>query len=406
MLKKLAVLILAALQLLVQPAPVAAAAGSGTLFAVFGETHVVKLDPATGSMTTLADLTDPTLQFGNTLLDLVSDAANHRLYTEQVRFNFDPTQFPPIVETYQLVTIDTRTGVFTVSPDMPQRVGLAFDPSTGELFGLNLNCCPFQVFKVDTTSGGETLLATIDGSSRLSSMAVAPGQHTIYIAQATPGVFPPTGFLLSIDTVTGAITVGPALARGVVNLAFDSSTGMLYGKTFSIPAAQVVSISPSTGAETTIGSFNLGFGGNSLTVDLSTHTIYLMEDILEAFGFFQEVGAVDPTAGTISLSPKIPLTGYIRSLAFEGVVASPAKLRADVLAAIASGAIDNAGVGNALVSQLNAAEAARARGQCASAASIYGSFVNLLNAQSGVHVAAATASQLVGEAQIVMANCP
>jgi hypothetical protein len=198
--------------------PLAAhAAGTGTLFAVFGETHVVKLDPATGAMTTLADLTDPTLQFGSALLDLVSDSAHHLLYSEQVRFNFDPNQSPPFFETYQLVTIDTQTGSFTIGPDMPQRLDLAFDTSTGELFGLPLNCCPFegpfQVFKIDTTTGAETVVATIDGTSQLSSMAVAPGHHTIYVAQATPGVFPPAGTLLAIDTVTGVITTGPALDR-------------------------------------------------------------------------------------------------------------------------------------------------------------------------------------------------
>jgi hypothetical protein len=167
-----------------------------------------------------------------------------------------------------------------------------------------------------------------------------------------------------------------------------------------------VSISTSTGAESVIGSFNLGFGGNSLTIDPSTHTIYLMEDILEALGFFQEIGAVNPTSGAITLSPKIPLTGYIRSLAFEAVAVTPAQLRADLQAAVASGAIDSAGVANALLAELNAAAAAQARGQCGAAASIYGAFVNDLNALSGKHVAAATASQLAGEAGAVMASCP
>jgi len=390
---------------LVSPVP-AAASGTGTLFAVSGETHVVKLDPATGNMTQLADLTDPSLQFGSTLLDLVSDSAHHLLYTQQVRFNFDPNQFPPIFETYQLVTIDTRTGAFTVSADMGgTRLGLAFDPSTSQLFGLT-QCCPAQVVKVDPATGAETPFVTIAGDTQLSSMAIAPGLHVIYVVQRTPGVFPATGTLLSIDIVTGAITVGPALSRGILLLAYDTSSGSLYGKTFSIPSQQIVLISPSTGVETTIGNFNLGFGGNSLAIDPSTHTIYVMEDDLEAFGFFQLVGTVNPQAGTISLSPKIPLNGYIRSFAFEAVVVTPAQLRSDLQAAIAAGAIDNPGVGAALLAELNAAEAARARGQCSTAANLYAAFVSDLTAQSGKHVAASTASQLAGEAQAVSANCP
>src|SRR4051794_17893585 len=104
--KPAALLVAVAIALLaaaVQPVT-AAASNSGKLFAVFGETRIVSLDAATGAMTTLADLTDPTLQFGNTIGDLVSDAAHHRLFGQQVKFNFEPDQNPPFFETYQLVT--------------------------------------------------------------------------------------------------------------------------------------------------------------------------------------------------------------------------------------------------------------------------------------------------------------
>src|SRR6185295_17950659 len=111
-----------------------------------------------------------------------------------------------------------------------------------------------------------------------------------YIVQRTPNVFPPTGTLLAIDTVTGAITTGPALGRGVFNLAYDTSSGTLYGKTFTCCGpAQLLRINTTTGVETAVGSFDVGFMGNSLTIDPSTHRIFFMEDELEAFGFFQQV---------------------------------------------------------------------------------------------------------------------
>jgi hypothetical protein len=77
-----------------------------------------------------------------------------------------------------------------------------------------------------------------------------------------------------------------------------------------------------------------------------------------------------------------------------------------VNSAAASGAIDNAGVATALIAQLDAAAAARANGQCTTAANIYSAFINAVTAQSGTHISAATAAQLVSEAQFLIANCP
>lgn len=388
----------------IQPAAASASDG-GTLFAVFGETQIVALDPSTGSMTTLADLTDPSVQFGNTISDLVSDSAHHRLLGEQTRFNFDPNRDPAFFETDQIVSVDTRSGAVTISPDVPQRLILAFDSSTGTLFGLTSACCPYQVFKIDPGTGAETLLASIAGDAQISTMAVAPALHVIYIVQRTPNVFPPTGTLLAIDTVSGAISTGPALDRGIVNLAYDSSSGTLYGKTFTCcGAAQLLRINTNTGAETALGSFNVGFMGNSLTIDPSTHRIFFMEDELEAFGFFQQVGTVDPRAGTLALSPQIPMTGYIRSLAFAAVVVTADAVIAELNAAIASGAITNGGIATALLSELNAGKAAQARGQCTAALGLYRAFVNEVTAQSGKSISAATAAQLAADAQAV--TCP
>jgi hypothetical protein len=389
----------------IQPSAASASAG-GTLFAVFGETQIVALDPTTGGMTTVADLTDPSLQFGSTIDNLVSDAAHHRLFGDQVRFNFDPDRVPAFFETYQIVTVDTQTGAFTTSPDMPQRLNLAFDSSTGVLFGLTTECCPFQVFRVDSETGGEALLATIAGETQVSNLAIAPALHVLYVAQRTPDVFPATSTLLAIDTATGAITTGPPLDRGIFLLAYESSSSTLYGKTFSIPSQQVVSITTATGTETPIGAFDLGFGGNSLTINPSTHTIYVMKDDLGAFGFNQFVGAIDAESGAVAFSPAIPLTGYIRSLAFEAVVVTPAQLLADLQAAIVAGDVNNAGVAAALRAQLQAAQAARDRGQCAMAANLYEAFISTVTAQAGNHVSGTAASHLISEAKAVSASCP
>jgi hypothetical protein len=52
------------------------------------------------------------------------------------------------------------------------------------------------------------------------------------------------------------------------------------------------------------------------------------------------------------------------------------------------------------------AAAARAIGDCATASSIYQTFINELKAQSGKKVDAATAEILIADAQYLMTHCP
>ena len=101
-------------------------------------------------------------------------------------------------------------------------------------------------------------------------------------------------------------------------------------------------------------------------------------------------------------------TEFIGSFAFlpAPVSITADSIKADVKSALASGAINNDGVASSLLAELNAASAAQSRGQCATAAVLYTSFINDVNAQSGKHIAAATAAQLVSEAQFLIANCP
>jgi hypothetical protein len=85
---------------------------------------------------------------------------------------------------------------------------------------------------------------------------------------------------------------------------------------------------------------------------------------------------------------------------------TPESIKADVRSARASGAIDNPRLANALLAILDAAAYARSTGKCSTAAHIYTAFVYVVSAQSSKHIAAATATQLVSEAQFLIANCP
>jgi hypothetical protein len=276
---------------------------------------------------------------------------------------------------------------------------LVFDPSSQSLFA-QTNMYPFQVVRVDPASGAQTHIADIPGLQPLF-MTVAPN-HTIYIPIEDFSVWPPVDRIATIDTSTGAISQ-QLLATGIFALVYDSSSGALYGKTFCCPA-RIVKVDPTTGAETTVAS-NLGLG-SGITIDPSSHDIYMTADEY-GVSFVQFIQTVDLATGAISKSSgTLPANQYVGALAFEGVAITPDSIISDVHGAVASGAIDNAGVAISLLAKLNAAKAARAGGDCATAASVYQAFINEVNAQSGQHVAAATAAQLVSEAQFLVANCP
>jgi hypothetical protein len=88
------------------------------------------------------------------------------------------------------------------------------------------------------------------------------------------------------------------------------------------------------------------------------------------------------------------------------IIVTPASIEGDVTEFLAAGAIKNAGLANSLLATLNAAAAARARGQCSTAANLYQSFINALQAQSGKGVDATAAAIMIADAQYLITHCP
>ncbi len=397
---------LAALPALFQPLPVAASA-TGTLFGIdIRRPAVVSIDPSTGALTPLADLSLPPGQLFPGFSDsMVDDPASHRLFLVRVVFDF--SQFPPTI-TDQLITVDSRTGALTVSPGLAHPVtALAFDTSTGTLLGFTGDCCPNQIVSIDPVTGTFTHIADVIGNS-FSFMAFSPSTHSLYINSesfAAPPPNPPINTLLTVNTQTGLVTSSPPLARGVSSLAFDTSLGALFGVTFFPP--QFVRIDPTTGAETSLGSYNFGFFGEPATaLDPATHTFFKVQDMFDdpVQGPIAHIASINDQTGAGVLGGT---TGTnLAAIAFEPVLITPESIKADVRTALASGAITNPDFAGALLAQLSAAETARSRGQCTTAANIYNAFINTLKAQSGNQVAATTASQLISEAKFLIANCP
>jgi hypothetical protein len=397
-----AVFSVALVQLALQPVPAAAATNTGTLFGMNG-TAVYKIDTTTGALTAFAPLPQPPpTQFLPSFNGLASDPIGHRLFTVRSSVSTDfSTQF------YDLVTIDTQTAAVSVSPDMAQGAPeLAYDTSSKALFGVTNFCCPFQLVRIDPVTGVQTHIADLPGVQE-SNLAVAPSKHAIHTISESfvLGQFQPVLNVIAVDESTGAITASPALATGAFQVAYDTSTGTLFAKSFCCPG-NLLKVDPSTGAETTVSTTDLGLG-SGFAMDSASHNIYMTQDVFDAFGFFQVLQSINDQSGAVSVASTQFTAGvFLQYLAFEGVAITPGSIETDVNTARASGAIDNAGVATALVAQLNAAAAARAHGQCTTAANIYSAFINTATAQRGAHIAAATASQLISEAQFLIANCP
>jgi len=94
-----------------------------------------------------------------------------------------------------------------------------------------------------------------------------------------------------------------------------------------------------------------------------------------------------------------------QSVTFQ-IVVTPDSIKADVNQFLSSGAIKNAGLANSLLAKLDAAAAARARGQCNVAANIYQAFIHEVAAQSGKGIDAVAAAILIADAQYLIAHCP
>ncbi len=390
---------------LFQPLP-AAASSTGTLFGIdIRRPAVVKIDSSSGALSPLANLSLPSGQPAPGFSDsMVDDPATHRLFLVRVVFDF--SAFPPTI-TDQLVTVNSQTGALTVSPGLAHPVtSLAFDTSTGTLLGFTGDCCPNQIVSINPTTGVLTHIADVIGNS-FSFMAFSPSAHSLYLDSesfALPPPNPPTNVMLTVNTQTGAVTSSPPLSIGVNSLAFDTSLGALFGVTFFPP--HFVRVDPATGAETGLGSYDFGFFLEPGTaIDPATHTFFKVQDVFDPIqGPIAHIASINDQTGAGVLGGT---TGTnLAAIAFEPVLITAESIKADVRSALASGAITSAGLAASLLAELTAAADARSRGQCAVAANLYNAFISELQAQSGNLVAAATANQLITEAQFVIANCP
>lgn len=412
---------LALLPLLIQPAA-ATSSPTGTLFAITQSENLVKVDPASGFLTLLNGLF-PNCSGGCPLdsqsFELASDPVDHRLYA--IRINSFSFSFPPVF-TQELLTIDSQSGQVLSNPQFTRNApgDLAFDTSTHTLFGFTGT----EIVKVDPGTATLTHFASVGAGfgAFVYQMTLSSSAHKIFLSQedmSLPAPSNPTT-IFTIDTTNGAVSPGLVLDTSVRWVVADGAN--LFGITDN--ALNLVGINLTTGATTFVA--NVGFILNSYlpsgpTVDPTTHTVYIDVSVFDqSLGFQAHVFSVNDQTGAQKSS--VIFGELLTSIAFEAPPqVTPQSIIDDVRAALAGGAIDNAGVAGSLLAKLSAAAHARAgtvasstRGSgCATSANIYQAFIDEVNAQSGAtssstrgHITPATAIKLVSEAQFLIANCP
>lgn len=392
---------LIALTAAAQPVP-AAAPTNGTLYGAVGclfcSQSIDQLDPAAGTETPIAALE------GLSVTALVADSASQLLYVAASYGGGGRGGGPGI---NKMITFDSQTGLATVSPILSVgALDMALDPATHTLFvlattfdGQTLHAA---IDRLDPATWAATPLATLPFGAR--GLAYDPSSRILYTQTGDFNSSPPTGQLIAINTQTGAVS-RTSLNPPVANLVFDTSAQALYGETGSFPS-HVVQVNPSTGAETQIGSFAFPQGfANAVAIDSGTHTVFFVEAEIVAGGERATwIANVNDQTGASTVSPQTAQTVW--EIAFQSPPITPESIQSDVRNGLASVAIDNAGVAHSLLAKLSGAADARSRGQCGTAAHKYDSFIHELSAQSGKHVAEATAAQLTAEAQFLIANCP
>jgi hypothetical protein len=248
-----------------------------------------------------------------------------------------------------------------------------------------------KLHAVDTGSGVNQVTYSASGAQSIGQTSVAgdtatltitnEGQTTVsyYATDNVGNVEATKSVTVKIDETPPVITITQPAASTYTH----SSTLTLYYKVDDGNLSGVASFVPLLDGATTLAGHGLANGQaiNLLTeLPIGSHT-------------FTIHNATD-NAGNVSS----------RSVSFT-IVVTAGSIQSDVPQFVTSGAITNANWANSLEAKLSDASAARARGDCSGAASIYQAFIHELQAQSGKKVSAGAATIMIADAQYLIAHC-
>jgi hypothetical protein len=181
---------------------------------------IVRVDPTTGTETTVAQMADP---LGPELPQLALDRAGHVLYVATTTNSGG-----------QLLALDTTTGTLSAGLNLAAPVSsLVYDDSSATLFGVTTGT-PQQLAKIDPATGTETGIATFGANIRLYYAAIDSASHTVFGVESNS--LDGTARMVMVNDQTGTISGIPSMPPPLANLAFREK--------YPREAAQSPSIAP------------------------------------------------------------------------------------------------------------------------------------------------------------------
>ena len=260
----------------------------------------VVIEPATGAFTNFSAVGDAEFGFPVGASDVDSGGDTYFI----VRHN---------AGTPHVLSIDTNTGSFVESPPLSLGLlALGFDSNAGQLVGVT-SCCLNEFVDVDAATGGLVSFANVGDATfgfAAGAAAVDPATNRFFMIRSQAGI----PHLISIDTLTGALTQTPALSSGIMKLGFDQDDNVLVGVTSCCPN-QFVHIDTATGALTVVsnvGDSGFGFSAGASAIDSASNRLFLARSQSGT----PHVIAVDTLTGAVTESPA--LSKNLLSLGFDG----------------------------------------------------------------------------------------
>jgi hypothetical protein len=290
-------------------------------------------------------------------------------------------------------TAETTAGDFLL-PTITSRStnGMQVSPSDGGPPTGVLNCLGLPDFDSSDLRHGRAPFSGFPPSVTVNwNQAFSDTNYTVVCTVETAGSFA-SGFTSVITTVTpGSVSV--------VNAGYDTGTMHCLAVPDSDPSSLrhtrvPVSSSPSTVTVPWSPAFPDPFYVSVCSDQASATSADSAIAIL----------ANSKLPGSLQVIPELS-GGVVHCMASQLTV-TPVSIKGDVTQLLQSGAIKNAGLAGSLLSQLTAAAAAHAAGNCSTAAKIYQAFINELNAQLGKGVDTTAAVILITDAQFLIAHCP
>jgi len=226
------------------------AAQAGVLYGLGSLSQVYEIDTSTGGTTLLGSALP-----GNTTL-------------RGLDVGPDPLLLYACDNNSNIYTIDPETTVATLlhSPGLHSISSLAYRLADDSFYMAQDGLAACHLFRIDAGTGAATDVGIIDyngsGFGYTSGLAYDAKTDTLFATSATIG-----SSLYELDPATAAATlVGATGFRYVTGLAYDPEHGQLYGAADPNNTRTLITIDPSTGAGTAVGSLGVGVYGLAYVV--------------------------------------------------------------------------------------------------------------------------------------------